>query len=193
MGMFVTRRTIGVGCEPARLGVILWLLHWVRGGRPAGRPGAGRGPAGGQPARVALFGPRTGPISSWRNWRALPFATERAGPSCAPVRPPARPQAVPRSPGLPGRVPPPATCPAPSRLELCARSAAASSQQRGSKRRLPGKSPFSGSDFPSSPSSLPDSRARTPWQGSGGGNESEKKFGRIRPASPVRSLALALR
>jgi hypothetical protein len=47
MGMFVTRRTIGVGCEPARLGVILWLLHLRAGLRPPRWPARAAGGLGG--------------------------------------------------------------------------------------------------------------------------------------------------
>ena len=103
---------------------------------------------------------------------AWPAPATILAPGASPLGRHARNQAVTHAPrpslcpGCPGPFPPPATRPAPSCLEPCARSASDSAQQRAPHRRLAGKSPFSGSAFPSSPSSLPGSRARTPWRGS---------------------------
>ncbi len=102
-GMFVTRRTIGVGCEPARLGVILWLLHpagppspppppAAPGTQTAARPGRPPATAGPRPRRCGRgrssprrprpgCAPRWAPDQGWLDGCMVGFAASRSSSS----------------------------------------------------------------------------------------------------------------
>ncbi len=169
--------------------------------------------------RTGRFGREVGSwltISDRRRSLATSSSTDWAGQRLFDARgawAAARSQNPQRSPGLPYPSPAPACGPPPSRTPpgrpalpaaparfpflpgtVCAQCRRRRPAARGAAQARQGNPRFAGAPFPLPRRyQAPEHVRRGEGAGVGGWNETEKKFGRIRPASPVRALALALR